>query len=169
MQIVFHRPVGGSTLIDRERVKLAAKITGTDRDPEVDDAINAAVEYVQVHLNIPLDVQTVDCIYEDFQGGTCRLPFAPLSIDSIAVDEEVLQVHEYRLLYRKVSLPRQGTLKITMTAGFTQEALPTPIKQALLMLATDYLRNQQAQQEVDLKTNKAVENLLALYRMRSPL
>lgn len=165
MQIIFHRPQG-DPIIDLERVKLAAKITGTDRDSEVEDALYSAIEYVQVNLNIPVEKQSVEMIFEDWTRGYVFLPFKPDSVDSVTVDGVET---EFDVNYRKVTFDAVGTVIVTATGGFTSETLPMPIKQAILMLATDYLRNQQAQQEQELFTNQAVECLLAQYRMRAPL
>lgn len=166
MQIIFHK--SNLELITKERVKLAAKITGTDRDEEVTDALNAAIEYVQMHLSIPIPQQTVECVFP-FWDGSCQLPFVPTLISSVEANGETLSDDQYKTNYRFVEAAVEGVVKITCTAGFTQETLPTPIKQAILMLATDYLRNQQAQQTTQLYVNEAVDNLLALYRMRMML
>ena len=166
MQIIFHK--SDIELISVERAKLAAKITGTDRDEEVKDAINAAIEYVQVHLSIPVPEQTVECVYPFWDGDT-QLPFVPKEVTGVEANGESLAADQFRVNYRFVEADVTGVVKITCTAGFTKDTLPTPIKQAILMLATDYLRNQQAQQEANLYVNQAVDNLLALYRMRMPL
>lgn len=166
MQIVFHK--SDVELISIDRAKLAAKITGNDRDEEVKDALNAAIEYVQVHLSIPVSEQAVDCIYPRWPGQ-CELPFVPSEIISVESNGEKLSSDQYRVNYRFVEAAVTGVVKICCKGGFTKDNLPTPIKQAILMLSTDYLRNQQAQQESNLYVNQAVDNLLALYRMRMPL
>ena len=166
MQIVFHK--SDVELISIDRAKLAAKITGNDRDEEVKDALNAAIEYVQVHLSIPVSEQAVDCIYPRWTG-LCELPFVPSEIISVEANGEKLSSDQYRVKYRFVEAAVTGVVKISCKGGFTKDNLPTPIKQAILMLSTDYLRNQQAQQESNLYVNQAVDNLLALYRMRMPL
>lgn len=166
MQIVFHK--SDVELISLDRAKLAAKITGNDRDEEVKDALNAAIEYVQVHLSIPVSEQTVECIYPRW-AGKCELPFAPSEIVSVEANGEELSSDQYSVNYRFVKAAVTGVVKITCKGGFSKDNLPTPIKQAILMLSTDYLRNQQAQQESNLYVNQAVDSLLALYRMRMPL
>lgn len=166
MQIVFHK--SDVELISLDRAKLAAKITGNDRDEEVKDALNAAIEYVQVHLSIPVSEQTVECIYPRWEGK-CELPFAPSEIVSVEANGEELSSDQYSVNYRFVEAAVTGVVKITCKGGFSKDNLPTPIKQAILMLSTDYLRNQQAQQESNLYVNQAVDSLLALYRMRMPL
>ena len=166
MQIIFHQ--SDIELISVDRAKLAAKITGTDRDEEVKDAINAAIEYAQVHLSVPIPEQTVDCVFP-YWDGQCQLPFVPKEVIAVEANGEVLSTDQYVVNYRFVEAAVTGVVKITCKAGYTKDTLPTPIKQAILMLSTDLLRNQQAQQEANLYVNQAVDSLLAMYRMRMPL
>lgn len=163
MQIIFHRPK--ETVVTLERAKLAAKITGTDRDDEVTDAIWAATEYVQKYLYCPIQKQTVDFVLDTWPGSVV-LPIAPDSITEVTCNGVVIDAEHYTLNYRTLTIDAEGTVKVTMTAGYDSDTLPTPIKQAVLMLLTDYLRNTQAQQESALYVNQAVDNLLSLYRMR---
>ena len=161
MKILFSK--SNEQLITLERVKLAAKITGTDRDEEVKDALNAAIEYAQVFLGAPVAKCSVKLITDCWPGSYC-IPFEFVSIDSVTVDGEA---GDYSLSGHIIAIDAVGgPVQIELTGGYTAENLPSPIKQAVLMLATDYLRNQQAQQGSQLYKNTAVDDLLALYRSR---
>ncbi len=153
-------------LISLDRAKLAAKITGTERDEEVRDALLAAVDRVQQWLSRPLFPQEVGVTVENFDGFVA-LPFVPTSVASATINGKKVEPSQYSVSFRTILLDATGVAEFKVTAGYPFGGMPTAIKQALLMLTTDMLRNQQLQLEVELFENPAVYNLLSLYRCRS--
>lgn len=154
-----------AALISLERAKLHCKVDGTARDDEIKDAIETARSWVQAYLGVAVGEQTLSFTY-DVWSGMAAVPYdveAVISVKSAGVDVA------YTLVGRSFTIDAPAPIVIQAKVGFSTATLPGPVKSAMLLIIKDLIDNQQAQVEVKLYENKAVENLLWPSRERLPL
>lgn len=154
-------------VIDLDRAKLHCKIAGGDRDAEVTDAVAAAQAWVQAWLGIALGAQRLAWRF-DAWSGCVTLPYDVSSVESVTAGGATVA---YTLTGRTVEVAADAALPVVITidCGLAAAQVPPPIKSAMLLVVGDLIRNQQAQVEVQLYRNAAVENLLSLERERLPI
>lgn len=156
-------------VIDLDRARLAAKIVGTDRDTEVTDAIVAAGQHMQRELWQAVGDQVVEFRYKDWYGAAL-LPYDVTELVSVTAAGIALDSSAYVLDGRLLtSNAANAPVKVRIRTGWTAETLPAPVKQAMLLMIVDFLRNPQGQTDAQLYVNPAVEGLIALYRRRPML
>ncbi len=154
-------------VIDLARAKLHCKIAGNDRDAEVTDAVASAQAWAQAWLGIAMGAQRLAWRF-DAWCGCYTLPYDVSSVFSVTAGGNAVA---YTLTGRTVKVAADAALPvvITINCGLDAAQVPPPVKSAMLLVVGDLIRNQQAQVELQLYRNAAVENLLALYRERLPL
>lgn len=154
-------------VIDLARAKLHCKIAGSDRDAEVTDAVASAQAWVQAWLGLAIGAQRLAWRF-DAWSGCFTLPYDVSSIESVTAAGSPIA---HTLVGRTVQVAADAAVPvvITINCGLDGAQVPPPVKSAMLLVVGDLVRNQQAQVEVQLYRNPAVENLLALYRERLPL
>lgn len=150
-------------VIDLARAKLHCKIAGNDRDAEVIDAVETARAWAQEWLGIPIGAQRLAYRYDPWYGWA-EVPFPIKTL--VGVADPSGQIGSLQR-GQHVEADSDGPVTITIDTGST--TVPAPIKSAMLLVVADLIRNQQAQVEVQLYRNAAVENLLSLYRERLPI
>lgn len=153
-------------VIDVPRGKLQCKITGSDRDADVTDAIAAARDYAQAFLGYPVGPQTLQYTYPTWCGSV-TFPFdvttvVSVAADGVAVDPLPTLEGDDRTLTFEADAP----VVIQVTCGWTTATLPATVKSAMLLLIADLVRNPQAQGEAQLYKNENVDNLLWPHRAR---
>ncbi|APW38975.1 hypothetical protein RD110_18650 [Rhodoferax koreense] len=154
-------------VIDLARAKLQCKITGSDRDPDVADAIAAARDYAQREIGLPIGEQTVEFTYPTWCGSV-ELPCdvtSLLSVSAAGADVSPLP----SLVGRRLTLAAAAPVVVTITCGWTAATLPATVKAAMLLLIADLVRNPQAQSETQLYKNETFNGLMWMYRERLPL
>lgn len=152
-------------VIDLARAKLHCKLSGTARDPEVTDAIETARAWMQKELAVAVGPQTLKYTFDEW-SGCAKLPYDITTVVSVTDADGPVS---YTQRGRTISAEAVAPVEIVITCGWTIATLPGPIKSAMLLLIGDLIENQQAQVEVALHENRAVENLIALERQRVPL
>ncbi len=154
-------------VIDLPRAKLQCKITGADRDADVTDAIAAARDFAQAFLGYPVGEQTLEYTFATWQGAV-TFDFDVTTLVSVtAAGVPVLPLPA--LNDRTLSLVATAPVVVRLTCGYTVATLPGTVKSAMLLMIADLVRNPQAQSEVQLYKNQAVDNLLWPHRVRLPL
>jgi len=154
-------------VIDLTRAKLQCKITGSDRDAELADAIAAARDYAEAFLGLPVGEQVLQYTYRTWCGRAvlpCDVTEV-LSVTAAGAPVLPLPVADGRTL----TLTAVAPVVVTIKCGWTAATLPATVKQAMLLLITDLIRNPQAQSDVELFRNQAFENMLWPHRERLPL
>lgn len=151
-----------SQVIDLARAKLHCKLSGTSRDPEVADAIEAARWWMQKELAVAVGPQTLKYIFEDWTGSA-KLPYDITTVVSVTDSTGPVL---YSKREQTISAQAIAPVEIVITCGWTSEDLPSPVKFAMLLMIGDLMENQMGQTEVSLYENPAVENLIALERRR---
>lgn len=154
-------------VIDLARAKLHCKIAGSDRDAEVTDAVASAQAWAQAWLGIALGQQRLAWRY-DAWAGCATLPYDVTGVVSVTASGVAVPYTQGGRRF-DVASDAAPPVVITIDCGLTAAQVPPPVKSAMLLVVGDLIRNQQAQVEVQLYRNAAVENLLALYRERLPL
>lgn len=150
-------------VIDLARARLHCKIAGTDRDLEITDAVEAARAWAQEWLGVAIGPQRLAWTFDSW-CGSATLPYDITAVVSVVdASGPAAYVKSGRTIRASSTA---APVVITIDCGFTAAALPGPIKSAMLLVVGDLIRNQQAQVEAELYQNRAVENLLALYRER---
>lgn len=154
-------------IIDLARAKLHCKFstTFTARDAEVADAILTAQAWVQEELRVAIGPQRLKFTYDQW-AGCATLPFEITAV--VSVDDTSGPV-PYTRAGRVITAAGTAPVSIVIDCGLAAEAVPHPVKWAMLLVIGDLMENPYAQTEVQLYENPAAENLLALYRERRPL
>lgn len=154
-------------VIDLDRAKLQCKITGSERDADLIDAIAAARDYAQAYTGVPVGEQVLEYTYRTWCGSVV-LPCDVTELVAVtAAGVPVLPLPD--LDDRTLTLDATAPVVIRIKCGWTAETLPATVKQAMLLLITDLVRNPQAQSDVQLFRNQAFENMLWPHRERLPL
>lgn len=153
-------------VIDLARAKLQCKITGMDRDADVSDAIAAARDYTQAFLGYPVGPQTLQYTFAIWCGSV-TFPFDVTSVVSAtAAGVAVAPLPSIGADDRTLTFKAVAPVVIQVTCGYTIATLPATVKSAMLLMIADLVRNPQAQSEVQLYKNHAVDNLLWPHRAR---
>lgn len=151
------------SLLSMEEGRLAGKITGTERDLEVTMAIASAQEFLEADLSRQIGSRTLKVTYGQWSGSAV-LPYDPTSVIEVTAGGAITT--DYRIDGRYLTVNGEPPVTITFECGWNEETVPSPIKQAMMMIVADLLSNTQAQTEVLLHANAAVEALTSLYRLR---
>lgn len=154
-------------VIDLPRAKLQCKITGSDRDADITDAIAAARDFAESELGVPVGDQVREYSFSTWCGSVV-LPCDITALVSVtAAGQPVLPLPTPvdRLLTFSATAP----VAVRVRCGFTSETLPSTVKAAMLLLIADLVRNPQAQSDVQLFKNHAYEAMLWPHRERLPL
>ena len=154
-------------VIDLARAKLQCKITSSDRDEDVADAIAAARDFAQSELGVPVGEQVLEYTYAQWQGSV-ELPCDVtnlLAVSAAGVPVAPLPV----LAGRTLTLAAAAPVVVRIRCGYTAETLPATVKQAMLLFIADMVRNPSAQTETQLYRNNALAHLLWPHRERLPL
>ncbi|MCR6477530.1 head-tail connector protein [Variovorax phage VarioGold] len=149
-------------IIDLARAKLHCKLSGSARDPEVTDAIETARAWMQKELAVAVGPQTLKYTFDDW-AGCAQLPYDITTVVSVT---DATGPVTYTKRERTISASAVAPVEIVITCGWTVASIPGTIKSAMLLLIGDLIENQQAQVEIALHENRAVENLIALERRR---
>lgn len=153
-------------VIDLVRAKLQCKITGVDRDADVTDAIAAARDYAQAFLGQPIGPQTLQYTFAVWSGSV-TFPFDVTSVDSVTANgAAVIPLPTLQGGDRTLTFQALAPVVIKITCGYTPATLPATVKSAMLLMIADLVRNPQAQSEVQLYKNHAIDNLLWPHRAR---
>jgi len=156
-------------VIDLVRGKLQCKITGNDRNDDVADAIAAARDYAQAFLGVPVGPQTLQYTFASWCGAV-TLPFDVTTVVSVtAAGVAVSPLPTLGADDRTLTFAAVAPVVIRLTCGYTIATLPSMVKSAMLLMIADLVRNPQAQSEVQLYKNHAVDNLLWPHRARVSL
>lgn len=154
-------------VIDLVRGKLQCKITGNDRNDDVSDAIAAARDYAQAFLGYPVGEQVLEYTFAAWTGA---ITFDFDVTELMAVSAAGVPVVPLPTLNdRTLTLTATAPVVVRVKCGYTAANLPATVKQAMLLLIADFVRNPQAQTEAQLYQNQAVDNLLWPHRVRLPL
>ncbi len=151
-------------VIDVARARLQCKIAGTDRDAELTDAIAAARAYAEAFLGLPIGNQVREYRF-DCWSGRAELPCDIVELQAVTAAGQAvtpLPTPAGRTLTFAATAP----VTIRIRCGWTAATLPSDVKMAMLLLIGDYIRNPQAQSDVQLWRNNAVEDLLSSQRER---
>lgn len=154
-------------VIDLPRAKLQCKITGADRDADVTDAIAAARDYAQAFLGYPVGPQTLEYTYDKWSGSVTFAFDVDVLVSVTAAGVAVVPLPT--LKDRTLTFAATAPVVIRVDCGYTTANLPATVKSAMLLMIADLVRNPQAQTEVKLYKNDAVDNLLWPHRVRLPL
>jgi hypothetical protein len=157
------------TLIDVARARLQCRISSNVLDPVITDAINAARDYVQERTQRAIGVQRLTFTYPQWRG-CALLPFDITQLLAVTVDgvaEDPLPTPIGRLI--ELSDAYGKKVAISIETGYTPATLPGALKQAMLLLIADAVRNPAAQVETTLHENKALETLLYPYIRSLPV
>jgi hypothetical protein len=150
-------------VITLERAKLHCKIDGDERDDELNDAIETARAAAQNFLERAVGEQELEVEVEGW-GSCLQLPFLPTVISSVTLDGVAAAEEDYTLYGKELRITGESPLVVTFTTGWAAADVPGPVKSAMLLMIADLMRNQQAQTEVQLYRNEAVDRLLWPYR-----
>ena len=154
-------------VIDLTRAKLQCKITGNERDAELLDAVAAARDYAEAYLGLPVGEQVLEYTYRTWCGSVV-LPCDVTELVAVtAAGVSVLPLPT--LDDRTLKLTATAPVVVRIKCGWTAGTLPATVKQAMLLLITDLIRNPQAQSDIQLYRNQAFENMLWPHRERLPL
>ncbi len=154
-------------VIDLPRAKLQCKITGSERDADLTDAIAAARGYAQAYLGLPVGEQVLEYTFRTWCGSVV-LPCDVTELVAVtAAGAPVLPLPV--LDDRTLTIEATAPVVIRIKCGWTADTLPSTVKQAMLLLITDLVRNPQAQSDVQLYVNQAFENMLWPERERLAL
>ena len=149
------------------RAKLQCKITGNERDADLNDAIAAARDYAQTFLGVPVGEQVLEFTYRTWCGSV-TLPCDVtelVSVNAAGVDMLPLPAAEDRTLTFSATAP----VVIRIKCGWTAETLPGTVKAAMLLLIADLVRNPQSRSELQLYRNDTFDDMLWGHRERSML
>ncbi|MEZ2293090.1 head-tail connector protein [Variovorax sp. RCC_210] len=156
-----------AAVIDLARGKLQCKITGSDRDADVLDAIEAARDYAQEYLGQPVGEQVLEFTYYTWCGRV-TLPCDVTELQTVsAAGAPVLPLPA--LKDRTLELVATAPVVIRIKCGWSAETLPGTVKAAMLLVIADLVRNPQAHTDVQLYKNQAFENMLWAHRERLSL
>lgn len=154
-------------VIDLTRAKLQCKITGNERDAELLDAVAAARDYAEAYLGLPVGEQVLEYTYRTWCGSVV-LPCDVTELVAVtAAGVPVLPLPT--LDDRTLKFAATAPVVVRIKCGWTAATLPATVKQAMLLLITDLIRNPQAQSDIQLYRNQAFENMLWPHRERLPL
>lgn len=149
-------------VIDVARARLQCKIAGTDRDTELTDAIAAARAYAEAYIGLPIGDQVREYRF-DCWPGRATLPCDIVALVAVtAAGESVTPLPSPT--GRTLTFAATAPVTIRIRCGWTSSTLPSDVKMAMLLLISDYIRNPQAQSDVQLWRNSAVDDLLAAER-----
>lgn len=154
-------------VIDLPRAKLQCKITGSDRDADVADAIAAARDYAQRELGQPVGDQVQEFTFATW-CGFADLPCDVTELQSVTTGGEPVDPLPV-LVGRRLVLTATGPVVVRVRCGWTGATLPPTVKAAMLLLIADLVRNPQSQSEAQLYQNATFNGLMWMYRERLPL
>lgn len=157
-------------VITLARAKLQCKITSNDRDDDINDAVAGARDFVESYLGVPVGEQvrryTFDC-----WPGSYEFDFDVTELQAVtAAGVAVLPLPTLGGAQdRTLTLTASAPVVVTVKCGYVVANLPGVVKSAMLLMIADLVRNPQAQSEIELYKNHAVENLLWPHRVRLPI
>lgn len=154
-------------LIDLPRAKLQCKITSSERDTEITEAVDSAQAWAQAWLGFALGEQRLSWSYDPWPGCV-TLPYDVTAVVSVTAGGDPVDYERNGRTFT-VAADAAVPVVITIDCGLPGESVPQPIKSAMLLVVVDLIVNQQAQVSTQLYRNEAVENLLSLFRERLPL
>lgn len=172
MQLRLITPPESHSLTDMARDYL--RVDEND-DALVSALVSAALEYVSNYTGRAIGVQTWEYVSSPPSGLlSLELPLPPLlSVDevryTVAGTEYEWPAEEYEVIANAIrpaygkAYPVCDSLTVRFTCGY--ETLPESLKFSALILAADLWENREAQSQVQLYTNTAVENLLRPFRV----
>jgi len=152
-------------VITQERAKLHCKITGSRRDSDIDDAIEAARSWMQKELAVAVGPQRLKFVFDDWAGSAC-LPYDITDVVSVSDGSGPLT---FTRRGRVISAAGTAPVEVVVDCGWTAQDVPGTVKSAMLLMIGDLVENPTGQVEVQLYQNPAIENLIALERQRSPI
>jgi len=155
-------------VIDLPRAKLQCKITGADRDADLTDAIAAARDFVEAFLGVPVGEQVRRYTFECWPG-CATFPFDVTSVEACTADGVAVYPLPALIADRTLKFDATSPVTIDVKCGYVVATLPATAKQAMLLLIADYVRNPQAQTDVELFKNSAIGSLLWPHRVRLPI
>jgi hypothetical protein len=160
-------PADPLTVIDLARARLQCKLTGTDRDADVIDAIAAARAFVEAEIGLPVGEQVREYTWATWSGSAV-LPCDVTELLAVTT-AEVAVTPLPALAGRTLTVAATAPVVVRIRCGWTAATLPATVKQAMLLLIADFVRNPQAQTETQLFRNHALDALLWPERERLPL
>ena len=157
-------------VIDLDRARLQCKITGSDRDADVIDAVAGARDYAESFLGVPVGDQVREYMYPTWSGSVV-LPCDVSELQAITARGVSVTPLTGLLADRTLTLPLTTAVPVVVRirCGYSADTLPGTVKSAMLLLIADLVRNPQAQSEVQLYRNHAFDALLWPHRERLPL
>lgn len=154
-------------VIDLARAKLQCKITGSDRDADLVDAIAAARDFAEAETGCPVGDQVREYTYPTWCGSV-ELPCGLTELQAVsAAGVAILPLPV--VVGRRLTVAATSPVVVRVRCGWTHETLPATVKSAMLLFIADLIRNPQAQSETQLFKNRAMESLLWPHRERSPV
>ncbi len=173
--------------LDLDEVKAHLRVEGDDEDTLIEAYVAAATSHIDGPdgwLGRAIGVQILEARCDTLTCGDCiRLPFPPV-IELVSVSyldatnvEQMADLEDFEVMGRDLvasdsnwpwvgGSTRREAVRIRYRAGY--EAIPAPIKAAILLMVGDLYRNREtvsagAMTHVPMSTT--VENLLAPFRV----
>jgi hypothetical protein len=145
-------------VITLERARFQCKITGTERDVDIADAIAAARDLAQAETGLPVGEQVLEYSFRTWCGHV-DLPCDITEVVAVtAAGAPMLPLPVP--VGRRLTFAATAPVSIQIKFGWTTETLPATVKSAMLLMITDLVRNPQGQTDTQLYKNPAVDNLL---------
>jgi uncharacterized phiE125 gp8 family phage protein len=179
-------PAADVVTLAEAKAHLRVEAEDTDNDAAIRGYVSAAVSYAEQYTGLRLAPQTVKLRAWALDACTFRLPTAPIeSITSITYldqdgAEQALDASAYvtdlngihptlsRAYHQTWPAHRVtlGSITITAVCGYAAGQVPTPIKQAILLMVGDWFSNRETTDPSRVQAIEmvAVDALLANYR-----
>ncbi|MCT8876656.1 head-tail connector protein [Shewanella xiamenensis] len=167
MYIVTKRPE--LSPVSLKKVAQHLRISDENENEYLDSLILAATDYVEQYCNIKIMTTHMAMELNVKANQPVKLLFGDLkSVESVYVDDVLLDKTEYKVSYIKKSITfnESAEVVINFIVG-TDDVLDVPaaIKQAILLIIGTFYEHREQQTELSLKEIPfGVENLLAKYR-----
>ena len=140
--------------ISRDEAKLFLRIDHTDENALIDMLIRSARERLEAYLNVAMIIRPMRL--ETTAAPEVSLPRWPVqSVDGVIANGQVIRGYRVDLRRRPATVKTVsgGTVSINFTAGYgeTADAVPAPLRQAMLLLISQaYEAPNKAQETIPL-------------------
>ena len=169
-----------------DTAKAHLRVDDSDSDALISAYVASAGAFAEQVTGLRLATQTLKLRAWGFEDCTFRLPAAPIqSISSITYLDQTgatqtldasIYVTDLNGIHPTISraynktwpahLVQMGSVTITVVCGYADGAVPTPIKQTMLLMVGDWFKNRETSEEGRVTATEmvAVDALLANFR-----